>query len=62
MGPNIPGWEKYSEDDGSTLAILGLSEDKADPGDHFESDKSCNYWNTILPIFPLVSCTDNAMR
>ncbi|KAL5526290.1 hypothetical protein ACEPAF_8013 [Sanghuangporus sanghuang] len=52
LGPQIPGWDLYDPKNGSTLAILGTSESGAIPGDHFAIDKSCEYWNTILPIYP----------
>ena len=54
IGPQIPGWNKYDPNDKTTLAILGISDSGALPGDHFESDASCTYWNTILPIYPQV--------
>jgi len=54
QGPQISGWEKYDPNDGSTLAILGISDSGAIAGDHFEADASCTYWNTILPIYPQV--------
>lgn len=53
-GPLLEGWKKYDHNDGSTLAILGISETGALTGNHFEADASCNYWNTILPIYPQV--------
>lgn len=54
LGPRISNWPKYSPSNSSTLAILGIDEDSAIPGDHFETDKVCDYWNTILPIYPQV--------
>ena len=54
-GPRIPGWVKYDPRDPSTLAILGTSTTEALPGNHREADKSCAYWNTVLPQFPQVS-------
>jgi len=51
-GPQISGWEKYDPSNPSTLAILGIDENGAIAGDHFESDSSCEYWNTILPLYP----------
>jgi len=54
QGPRIPGWDKYDPDDSSTLAILGTSTEGALPGDHLAADRSCAYWNTLLPIFPQV--------
>lgn len=52
LGPRIPGWHKFNPEDSSTLAILGLSISGADAGDHFKADASCEYWNTVLPIYP----------
>ncbi|KAF9524982.1 carboxylesterase [Crepidotus variabilis] len=52
LGPRIPGWQVYNPQDTSTLAILGTSTESALPGDHFSADKSCAYWNTLLPYFP----------
>ncbi|KAF9445924.1 carboxylesterase [Macrolepiota fuliginosa MF-IS2] len=52
LGPRIPGWERYNPEDTTTLAILGTSTEGAVPGDHLTADDSCNYWNTILPIYP----------
>ncbi|KAF8993009.1 carboxylesterase [Cyathus striatus] len=54
LGPRIPGWKKYDPNDTTSLAILGKSLTGADPGDHFEADSSCQYWNTILPIYPQI--------
>ena len=48
------GWEKYDPDVNETLAILGISETGAIPGDHSVADTTCEYWNTILPLFPQV--------
>ncbi|OCB92268.1 ABC protein [Sanghuangporus baumii] len=56
-GPQIPGWDLYDPKNNSTLAILGTSESGAIPGDHFAIDESCEYWNTILPIYPQVRDT-----
>ena len=53
-GPRISGWRKYDPEDPYTLAILGVSENGATTGDHSATDKSCTYWNTILPIYPQV--------
>jgi carboxylesterase type B len=52
LGPQIRGWGKYDPRDASSLAILGLSTTSAFPGNHTETDKSCAYWNTLLPKFP----------
>ncbi|KAI5119966.1 hypothetical protein M0805_004346 [Coniferiporia weirii] len=52
LGPQISGWQKYDPDVSETLAILGISNQGALPGDHFTIDQSCEYWNTILPIYP----------
>ncbi|RDB20701.1 Para-nitrobenzyl esterase [Hypsizygus marmoreus] len=54
LGPRIPGWKKFDAEDTTSLAILGKSTTRADPGDHFIADRSCGYWNTILPIYPQV--------
>ncbi|KAH8112629.1 carboxylesterase, partial [Phellopilus nigrolimitatus] len=54
LGPQISGWQKYNSSDGETLAILGISDTGAIPGDHFTTDATCEYWNTILPIYPQV--------
>lgn len=54
LGPRIPNWPKYNPSNASTLAILGIDEDGAILGDHFETDKVCQYWNEILPIYPQV--------
>ncbi|KAH9485790.1 Para-nitrobenzyl esterase [Psilocybe cubensis] len=51
-GPQIPGWNVFDPNDTTSLAILGLNVTGADPGDHFEADRSCAYWNTLLPSFP----------
>ncbi|KLO05491.1 carboxylesterase [Schizopora paradoxa] len=51
-GPQIENWPRYDPNNASTLAILGISSSSAIPGDHFVSDESCEYWNTILPIYP----------
>ncbi|EIN08033.1 carboxylesterase [Punctularia strigosozonata HHB-11173 SS5] len=51
-GPEIPGWKKYDTKDTTSLAILGLNTNGADPGDHFSADASCAYWNKLLHIFP----------
>ena len=55
LGPRISGWEKYDPNDGTTLAILGISESGAIPVNASVIDTSCDYWNTILPIYPQVS-------
>lgn len=55
LGPRISGWERYNPNDGTTLAILGISESGAIPGNASDIDASCDYWNTILPIYPQVS-------
>lgn len=55
VGPQISGWEKYNPNNSSTLAILGISDSGAIPGDAETADQSCEYWNTILPIYPQVS-------
>lgn len=54
LGPRIHNWPKYSPSNSSTLAILGIDGDGAILGDHFETDKVCQYWNEILPIYPQV--------
>lgn len=54
LGPRISGWERYNPNDGTTLAILGISESGAIPGNASDIDASCDYWNTILPIYPQV--------
>lgn len=54
-GPLTPGWKQFDPLDTTSLGILGLSLKGADPGDHITTDRSCAYWNTILPIFPQVS-------
>lgn len=51
-GPQISGWDKYDPKNSSTLAILGISDSAAIAGDHFAVDAVCEYWNTILPIYP----------
>ncbi|KZT40310.1 alpha/beta-hydrolase [Sistotremastrum suecicum HHB10207 ss-3] len=51
-GPRIPGWVKYDPNNTTTMAVLGISATGATPGDHFAVDSSCQYWNTILPIYP----------
>ncbi|KAL0576436.1 hypothetical protein V5O48_005541 [Marasmius crinis-equi] len=53
-GPRISGWRRYDPEDPTTLAILGKSTTAAEPGNHYETDKPCEYWNMILPIFPQV--------
>ncbi|KAL0955512.1 hypothetical protein HGRIS_001751 [Hohenbuehelia grisea] len=53
-GPRIPGWRKFNPADTTSLAILGKSTAGAEFGDHITVDKSCQYWNTILPIYPQV--------
>lgn len=55
LGPRISGWEKYDPSNGSSLAILGISEFGAIAGNASEVDTSCEYWNTILPIYPQAS-------
>ena len=55
LGPRISGWVKYDPSNRTTLAILGISDSGAIPGDHFTIDEACEYWNTILPIYPQVS-------
>ena len=57
QGPRIPGWSRYDPQQPSTLALLGTSTQGALPGDHASSDRSCAYWNKILPVFPQVSGT-----
>jgi hypothetical protein len=54
-GPGIVGWDKYDVKDPKTLALLGVSVTGAVSGNHTEVDAVCEYWNTILPIFPQVS-------
>lgn len=56
QGPRIPGWKQFDPLDPTSLALLGNSLTGADPGDHFVTDSVCDYWNTILPIYPQVSC------
>ncbi|KAI0031650.1 carboxylesterase [Vararia minispora EC-137] len=51
-GPRLSGWKQYDPDDASTLAILGISPFGALAGNHTATDASCNYWNTILPLYP----------
>ncbi|GLB37994.1 putative carboxylesterase family protein [Lyophyllum shimeji] len=53
-GPRIPGWRRFDPEDTTSLAILGKNVTGADPGDHFTADRSCAYWNAILPIYPQV--------
>ncbi|KAF8058614.1 carboxylesterase [Lyophyllum atratum] len=53
-GPRIAGWKRFDPKDTTSLAILGKSVTGADPGDHLTVDRSCAYWNTILPIYPQV--------
>lgn len=55
LGPRISGWEKYDPKNGSSLAILGISDSGAIAGNATEADEFCEYWNTILPIYPQVS-------
>ncbi|EJD07139.1 carboxylesterase [Fomitiporia mediterranea MF3/22] len=57
LGPRISGWEKYDPSNRTTLAILGISDSGAIPGDHFQIDESCKYWNTILTIYPQLAET-----
>ncbi|KAL0061259.1 hypothetical protein AAF712_011917 [Marasmius tenuissimus] len=52
LGPRIPGWRRFDPKDTETLALLGTSTRGAVAGNHHEVDRSCAYWNTILPIFP----------
>ncbi|KAF9262533.1 carboxylesterase [Marasmius fiardii PR-910] len=52
LGPSIPGWRKYDFEDPKTLAILGKSTTSVEAGDHRAVDAPCDYWNTILPIYP----------
>lgn len=54
LGPRIPNWPTYSPSNASTLAILGVDPDGATAGNHFETDKVCEFWNEILPIYPQV--------
>ncbi|CAL1699648.1 unnamed protein product [Somion occarium] len=51
-GPQISGWKRFDPKDRTSLALLGNSLTGAEPGDHFTTDSSCAYWNTILPIYP----------
>ncbi|PPQ86399.1 hypothetical protein CVT25_003579 [Psilocybe cyanescens] len=51
-GPQIPGWKVYDPNNTETLAILGKNTTGADAGDHFLADRSCAYWNTVLPVYP----------
>ncbi|KAF8883289.1 carboxylesterase [Infundibulicybe gibba] len=51
-GPLTPGWKRFDPQDPTSLAILGKSTTGADPGNHTSVDRSCSYWNTILPIYP----------
>ncbi|KAF8161558.1 carboxylesterase [Crassisporium funariophilum] len=51
-GPRIPGWKQFDPQDTTSLAILGTSGAGAQPGDHLVADRSCAYWNTVLPLFP----------
>jgi hypothetical protein len=53
-GPRISGWKRYDSRDPSSLAILGLSDSQAQPGNHAAADYSCSYWNTLLPHYPQV--------
>ena len=53
-GPRISNWPRYDPKNASTIAILGTSESAAVPGDAFSIDEPCEYWNTILPIYPQV--------
>lgn len=55
LGPRIPGWNRYNPTDTTSLAILGIISTGAQPGNHQEIDSVCEYWNTILPIYPQVS-------
>jgi len=51
-GPRIPGWKLYDPANPSSLAILGNSATGAEVGDHSTTDRSCAYWNRVLPLFP----------
>ncbi|KAG5651894.1 hypothetical protein H0H81_007051, partial [Sphagnurus paluster] len=50
-GPRVPGWTRYDPRSTVSLAILGKSTTGADPGDHIVADRSCSYWNTVLPVY-----------
>ncbi|TFK68472.1 carboxylesterase [Pluteus cervinus] len=52
-GPRTENWKKYNPDDPSSIAIFGnTATGLVIPGNHTEVDKSCVYWNKILPIYP----------
>ncbi|KAL6306974.1 Alpha/Beta hydrolase protein [Sparassis latifolia] len=52
LGPRIEGWEQYNPADPTTLAVLGISETGAIPGNASAIDSTIQYWNQILPLFP----------
>ncbi|KAH7925326.1 alpha/beta-hydrolase [Leucogyrophana mollusca] len=52
LGPQIPGWNQYDPSDPTTLALLGISETGALPGNATARDWTCQYWNQVLPLFP----------
>ena len=54
QGPRISGWPKYDPTNRTTISILGISDSGGIPGDHFVIDEACEYWNTILPLYPQV--------
>lgn len=62
LGPRISGWKQFDPRDPTTLALLGNSLIGAEPGNHFVTDSVCAYWNTLLPIFPQVSCLSDLSR
>ncbi|EIW79549.1 carboxylesterase [Coniophora puteana RWD-64-598 SS2] len=51
-GPRIEGWRQYDPADPTSLAVLGISETGAIPGNASDIDHTCAYWNQILPLFP----------
>ncbi|EGN92698.1 hypothetical protein SERLA73DRAFT_116990 [Serpula lacrymans var. lacrymans S7.3] len=52
LGPRIEGWNQYNPADPTSLAVLGISETGAIPGNSSARDHTCQYWNQILPLFP----------